>query len=75
MAGGGEAMEVDASAAPLPNTPPQEPAAMPAAGLNGGASLGTTGQPSSSGTQQLPQQQQPQRLPSTEELLSMMHAV
>ena len=40
------AMAVDA-----PTTPLQEPAAMPAAGLDGGALPGTTGQPSSSGSQ------------------------
>ena len=45
MAGGTDAMTVDASAAPLPSTPTQEPAAMPAAGLDGGALLGTAGQP------------------------------
>ena len=41
-----EAMAVDA-----PTTPLQEPAAMLAAGLDGGALPGTTGQPSSSGIQ------------------------
>ena len=51
MAGGTDAMTVDASAAPLPSTPTQKPAAMPAAGLDGGALLGTAGQPTSSGSQ------------------------
>ena len=51
MAGGTDAMTVDASAAPLPSTPTQEPAAMPAAGLDGGALLGAAGQPTSSGSQ------------------------
>ena len=52
------AMEVDASAAPVPGTPTQEPSSPePATGLDGGASVGTTGQPSSSGQQQQPWQQ------------------
>ena len=43
-------MDVDASTAPLPGTPIQEPLSPePATGLDGGASVGTTGQPASSG--------------------------
>ena len=44
-------MNVDASTAPLPGTPIQKPLSPePAIGLDGGASVGTTGQPASSGS-------------------------
>ena len=60
-------MTVDASAAPLPSTPMQEPAAMPAAGLDGGALLGTAGQPRSSGSQG--------PVPSLEQVLGVMSGI
>ena len=51
-------MDVDALIAPLPGTPIQEPSSPgPATGLDGGASVGTTGQPASSGSPMDPMQQ------------------
>ena len=65
--GEADAMSVDASAAPLPNTPTQAPAAMPATGLDGGVLLGAAEQPASSGSQ-MP-------TPSLQEMMGVMTGI